>query len=50
VTFSSSQLVTVSSTVLVLLLLVSLPPGTMTPMSLVQGPLQGARRSVHFDC
>jgi hypothetical protein len=38
-----------ASTVLVLSLLFALPPGVVTPMSLVLGPLEGARISVHFD-
>jgi len=49
-TFSSSQPLIVASTALALFLLVSLPPGAVILMSLVQGPLQGTHRSVHLDC
>jgi hypothetical protein len=38
---------TTASTMLVLSLLIALPPGAMTPMYLVLGPLQGTHRSAH---
>jgi hypothetical protein len=40
----------VALTMLVMSMHVSLPPGDVTPMFLVLGPLQGSHKSAHFDC